>query len=1024
MSAWRAVALSIGFARLEIVKATVGSSAVGVSAYVSRSNRRSEMSRRYYAFSQDRDDLAHCEVLLPEGAPEGLLDGAALWHAAEEADSTTDRKTGELRFKKDAQLARHMILALPWDDAISDEQRAELARRFVQQSFVNRGVAVELAIHQFDSAFDPADIESEDVRRKLAHIDQNDLEIIRIQEGEPYPKVNGPHVLAIVGQNGKETWRVWQPHAHALISTRELNPDGFGKKARNLNPGFINTRGGKGFVTEQDHWELQWADFQKGYFCEQGLDLTVDRFSVAPERHRGKARSADSQTNAKNQAAKAEAHAAMRVPENVLAYLTVGKSIFTERDIDRALRQHGIEGADKEAIKQQVLENAETLRLFDQAYGDKTDCFTTRSVMAQEADLLKQAKRIHTRERGVSERAFAHALQSMTLDDEQVKAFRHCIEENGLALIQGGAGTGKSYTVSAIRRAYEADGRRVIGGAPTNTVAADMRKDGFRRADTLHALLWQLDNGRDRWNRKTVVIVDEAAMVDASIYTRLLCRIEESGAKLVLVGDDRQLASVSRGGIYSLLKRKFGAAQIDTVRRQNEDWQQQASRDFAEGRVYEGLKAYADKGHIQWVESIDDARSALVRRWAIDTLERPGANRFVYASTNREVDALNASLRSTRVKAGQVTQGEPFETVRGKVNVAVGDRVQFHGNDKRIGIYNGTLASVTSIDGHYLSVRFDDGRITTFNAKKFDQFGLGYAGTVYRGQGKTQMEVLALYDSAFAWNVRTTYVGMTRHKAKVELFVPRELAETGQELADRMRINDDSAPALSFATSAEHARSLRIDNVRERLTRELERARHQATKIVPKESRVRDKNEVWLAVFPKLGRLLEKRNTARQALKQARRNFEQANWLEKKWNRLEERLDAAQARLTRAERMVHEFVNYPARNRKVSAILRDERVAHTLWKSKKAQHAHANRQFAGLHDLREALDRAEKMGWECRNAHDWHRLKSELVPYVKAAHVAEQKCTLYETALPSLGRTQKGVSLDYTEDVRVPACRI
>gem|GEM_PF-2244476 len=1016
--------MAIGFARIEIVKATVGSSAVGISAYISRSNRRSEMSERSYAFSQDRDDLAHCEVLLPEGAPEELFDGAALWNAAETADATKDRKSGEVRFKRDAQLARHMILALPWDDTITDEQRAELARRFSQTAFVDRGVAVELAIHQYDSEFDPADTDNADVRRKMAHIDNHGLEVIRINEGEPYPNTKGPHVLAIVGGSGKENWRVWQPHAHLLVSTRTLGPHGFGKKARNLNPGFINTRGGKGFVAEQDHWERQWADFQKAFFKEQGIDLNVDRFSVMPEKHRGKARSADSQTNAKNQAAKAEAHAAMRVPENVLAYLTVGKSIFTERDIDRALRQHGIEGAEKETIKAKVLENVEILRLYDLARGDESDYYTTRSVMAQESSLLKQARRIHTRARGVSERACAQALQGMMLDDEQEKAFRHCVEDNGLAMIQGGAGTGKSYTVSAIRRAYEADGRRVIGAAPTNTVAADMRSDGFAQADTLHALLYKLDNKHDRWNAKTVVIVDEAAMVGAGIYARLLARIEEAGAKLVLVGDDRQLASVSRGGIYSLLKRKFGAAQIDTVRRQNEDWQKRASRDFAEGRVYEGLKAYADKGHIQWVESIDDARSALVRRWAIDTLERPGANRFVYASTNREVDALNTSLRSTRVKAGQVAQGEPFETVRGKVNVAVGDRVQFHGNDKRIGIYNGTLASVTSIDGNYLSVRFDDGRITTFNAKKFDQFGLGYAGTVYRGQGKTQMEVLALYDSAFAWNARTAYVGMTRHKESVNLFVPRELAETGRELADRMRVDDDNTPALHFATSAEHARQLRIAQLRSRLAHEMERARVQATKVLAQEPQVRDKNAVWLAVFPKLGRLLEKRNATRRALKQAQRNYAQANWLERKWHGLAERLGVAQARLVRAERQLAEFVSHPACKRKVSTILRDERAAHTLWASKKEQHAHANRQFGELCDLREALDIADKAGWECRNAHDRSRLKSELAPYAKVAHDEKREHAPSEKPRPSSGGMLNTDSFDYEEEIRSTAYRM
>lgn len=85
----------------------------------------------------------------------------------------------------------------------------------------------------------------------------------------------------------------------------------------------------------------------------------------------------------------------------------------------------------------------------------------------------------------------------------------------------------------------------------------------------------------------------------------------------------------------------------------------------------------------------------------------------------------------------------------------------------------------------------DGGETVSFDPAKFDQWGHGYAGTVYRGQGKTQLEVLALYDNPAGWNARAAYVGMTRHKAEVRLYVGRDMAANREVLARRMSRADD-----------------------------------------------------------------------------------------------------------------------------------------------------------------------------------------------------------------------------------------
>ncbi len=65
--------------------------------------------------------------------------------------------------------------------------------------------------------------------------------------------------------------------------------------------------------------------------------------------------------------------------------------------------------------------------------------------------------------------------------------------------MEGRAGTGKSYTLAAVREAHEAAGYRVVGLAPTNAVAQDLKADGFAEAGTVHAALFGIKNGRTSW---------------------------------------------------------------------------------------------------------------------------------------------------------------------------------------------------------------------------------------------------------------------------------------------------------------------------------------------------------------------------------------------------------------------------------------------------------------------------------------------------------------------------------------------
>jgi ATP-dependent exoDNAse (exonuclease V) alpha subunit len=200
-----------------------------------------------------------------------------------------------------------------------------------------------------------------------------------------------------------------------------------------------------------------------------------------------------------------------------LATLTRHNATFPKPDLDRHPAKHisGLGG--RAATNAAVLGHAETAPRYDRTSGEAAERFTTRTVRRQERAALAEAGRLARQRRAWVDMPAAHcAVTGQTLRPDEQAAFEHATAGTGLVLIEGRAGTGKSFILAAIRDAHSFDRQRVIGLAPTNAVAYDLKADGFTEAGTVHAELFRLKNGRTRWDRNIVVIVDEAAMPDTS----------------------------------------------------------------------------------------------------------------------------------------------------------------------------------------------------------------------------------------------------------------------------------------------------------------------------------------------------------------------------------------------------------------------------------------------------------------------------------------------------------------------------
>ncbi|MBU0727036.1 MAG: AAA family ATPase [Alphaproteobacteria bacterium] len=489
-------------------------------------------------------------------------------------------------------------------------------------------------------------------------------------------------------------------------------------------------------------------------------------------------------------------------PIEVFSDLLLTQSFVTEGEIHRAFLSKGV--ATPASLVEAIASHDDTLRLYDSVTQEEVG-WTLCSIRAQEKAIVARADALESsRKHEIGIRFIRVVARNMTLDEEQTDAMRHVLDAGCLKILEGRAGTGKSHTLSAIRQVAEKDGYEVIGLAPTNAVAQDLRDSGFGRATTVHSLLWYRDHAPEHANAKvaskSLIVVDEAAMLDTQRLDALTQLAVDTGAKLVLVGDDRQLASIERGGIFSVVRERVGSAALTSVRRQHQEWARQASRGFSEGQFSEGLEAYDAHGLIHWRDDLEAARVALLERWEADT-EAGRGTRFVFAYTNDEVRQLNDAMQAIEIARGRVRDCITLETERGTLSVGAGDRVAFRGTWKQKGIYAGSLATVEVIDGDRVTVRSDRGRMITFDTREFTNIDLGYAGTIYRGQGKTLDQTYLLH--THHWRDAASYVAMTRARGQTEVFVGRDQASGLPELADQMRRQSDRGATLQYATQDE-----------------------------------------------------------------------------------------------------------------------------------------------------------------------------------------------------------------------------
>jgi Ti-type conjugative transfer relaxase TraA len=618
--------------------------------------------------------------------------------------------------RKDAQVAREIEVGLPVE--LSRGEQIGLVRAYAKREFVTKGMVADLGVH-----------------------------------------LDNPH----------------NPHAHILLTTRTLSADGFGPKERSWND--------KRHLLQ---WRSGWADVTNEHLAEAGLGVRIDhrsyadqRLELIPGRKIGLGRDRQDtpelpgfladRVAEQQRIAGANGVQIIAEPTIALKALSHTNATFTHHDLARFLHTR-TENADQ--FQQAYLKVTTSPELVPLGLDDQgRQRFTTRDMLTAERGLLESADELTRRaEHHVDSKRRTAVLTQHRLSAEQERAVVEVTNRGDLKALAGVAGSGKSTALDAMRQVWEGEGYMVKGAALAGIAAENLEIAAGIQSRTLASYELAWSNGRDTLGRRDVLVIDEAGMIGTKQLERVLAVAAKAHAKVVLVGDPEQLQAIEAGAPFRGVTAAHGVSNLTEVRRQKNQWQRDATAALATGKTANALDAYDKQGSIVAVENREEARSALLARWARDSKHQPQQSQLILGYTRDEVQALNTAVRTLRQQSGRLGKTEVVSTESGKKAFAEHDRIRFGRNEKTLGVKNGSLGTVERIENGVLQIKLDGeaGTRVAVDAKFYKHLDYGYATTVHKAQGTTVDRAYVLATPHF--DRHTSYVALSRHREAATVF--------------------------------------------------------------------------------------------------------------------------------------------------------------------------------------------------------------------------------------------------------------
>lgn len=750
------------------VSRSTGRSAVQSAAYISGEKLYEDRREMTVNYHKKLNEVALVKTLYPDNSKYRDI---SVWNTLENFEDRYAEqffKTEKTRenYKSSAQTASTIVVALPNEFSIKTNE--ELLDKFINTRFTDRGLITTYAIHQ--------------------------------KEGNL--------------------------HAHLLISRRAIGEDGefLSRKDREICTKFSLCETRK-----------LWAKLANEFLEREGVRERITEKSfedldinLEATKHRGWYAShigTDSRLAQENiEIAKRNEEKILSDPNIVLDYLNEKKAVFTQKDILKFVSEKVVDDRKISMIFENVLNEAKYVG--ESISGEFL--YTGEKYQKLESDVLTSFDNISNYKAKTFRQAetVADVLEKYTyLGEEQKNAVYGLTQNDNFGVLVGKAGAGKTTTMKAIAEIYKKSGARVIGmslsavasenlgsdaGIESATIASweykwgiyERAKEKFLSFNSVvnDGMLKQLDwfNDLKRYEGAQlkagdVIIVDEAGMVGTKEWHTILKHAEMFGVKVIAVGDDNQFKPISSGDCFNQFMRQKNTFHLSEIRRQKEDWQKQASAEFAKLNTGTALGIYESHGNIH--ELSDSGESIAI---SYVNAESKGSV-AVLCSTNKECREINDIVREMKKIKGEL--GEDIIKI-GERSFAKDDKIVFLENNKQFDVKNGLTGVVQSFDNGILYVQTEEGT-KHIKAGEYDKIDHAYAITLHKSQGKTYDRTIVLASKFM--DAKAMYVAMTRHREGVDLYYRKSDFATFKALVN-------SVSKYAYKDSLENYRNVENQN--------------------------------------------------------------------------------------------------------------------------------------------------------------------------------------------------------------------
>lgn len=472
--------------------------------------------------------------------------------------------------------------------------------------------------------------------------------------------------------------------------------------------------------------------------------------------------------------------------EKAVSRLTESQAYFTEKTFLRATAEEAVGKLNIREIREAVKTYTETKAVNLGRGKDGEKYFTTPEIDALEKRMIAQIEKSKTAWHKPPE-IFREIAIKEKLSAEQKKALFSITGKNGgsIAVVSGMAGTGKTTLLKSANDIWKAEGYEVRGAALAAVAAKGLEEGANIRSDTIHKTLFDIEKGSIKLSSKTVLVIDEAGMVGTRQMAELINEVSKAKAKLVLVGDEKQLQPIEHGNPFKAIGERIGRSELTDIRRQEDIWAREAVKDFAFGRAAEGLKIFAEKDLLFVGENKKDALQKMVSDWATERTANLKES-LMLAGTKAEVSKLNALAQTERINAGELKTEKGISANDQKF--FENDRIVFTKNKKILGVRNGDFGTVKEIDHQYQTVKvaLDNGSRVRISLQSYDSIQLGYAVTTHKAQGTTVNHSYILTGGSMQYR-ELSYVQMSRSRNQTKIYTERaEVGDTIAELSKQM----------------------------------------------------------------------------------------------------------------------------------------------------------------------------------------------------------------------------------------------